>query len=113
MNITTPFDKILDRYAVNVYYWLLFIIYFFYITAFLGFSFANVIEYKYAHFLSIFIQTFIAFVLIYRFHPFRTHSLNQGDIAFIFGSAVFLLTNVGLTEWVKRNAENDLGISWH
>lgn len=49
-----------------------------------------------------FIQTFIAFFLIYRFHPFKKdYTVNKDDNYFIFGSAIVLLTNLGITQYTE------------
>lgn len=50
----------------------------------------------------IFIQLFITSFLIYKFHPFKTnYSLNKNDNVFIFGSAMILLTNLGITQYTE------------
>ena len=57
-------------------------------------------------YLNYFIQGFIAFFLIIKFHPFRKHEIKEFDSTIIFGSAIFLLTNIGLTELIKKYFEN-------
>ena len=53
-------------------------------------------------YLQAFIQTFISFFLIYRFHPFKKdYSFNKNDNYFIFGSAIVLLTNLGITQYTE------------
>jgi hypothetical protein len=53
-------------------------------------------------YLQAFIQSFIAFFLIYRFHPFKKdYSFNKNDNYFIFGSALVLLTNLGITQYTE------------
>ena len=47
-------------------------------------------------------HTFICLFLLYKFNPFRTHTLNQNDGKIIFASALFMLTNLGITEIVKN-----------
>ena len=49
--------------------------------------------------INIFIQVFICLFLIIRFHPFRSHELKEFDAQIIFGSAAFLLTNLGLAQY--------------
>ena len=90
-------DGIVDRVSNPIYFWLIFASYVVYIAAFLGILYINT---KYIHELSVFIQVFIATVLIIRFNPLRKHVLRESDITIIFASAVFLLINVGLTETV-------------
>lgn len=47
-------------------------------------------------------NTFICLFLIYKFNPFREHTLNKNDGKIIFASAVFMLTNLGITEIIKK-----------
>ena len=48
-------------------------------------------------YLQVSVQTFIAFFLIYRFHPFKKeYSFHVNDNYFIFGSAILILTNLGI-----------------
>ena len=56
-----------------------------------------------------FIQMFICILLLIKFHPFRTHTLGQGDSDLIFNGAVFLFFNLGIIETlnrIKRNIDN-------
>jgi hypothetical protein len=48
--------------------------------------------------LDISIQTFICIFLIIRFNPFRKHILRPSDGQIIFGSATFLLLNLGFVK---------------
>jgi hypothetical protein len=48
--------------------------------------------------LDISIQTFICIFLIIRFNPFRKHILRSSDGQIIFGSATFLLLNLGFVK---------------
>lgn len=50
----------------------------------------------------IFIQSFICLFLMIRFHPFRKHELREYDSRIIFGSAAFLLLNLGIVEIIKQ-----------
>lgn len=53
--------------------------------------------------LNIALQIFICIFLILRFHPFRSHELHKYDSQIIFGSALFLLANLGITQFVISN----------
>jgi hypothetical protein len=57
---------------------------------------------EYLRLFSGFIQFLIAVFLIARFHPFRKHVFRESDSHVIYGSGVFLLINLGLTEFVIR-----------
>ena len=36
-----------------------------------------------------------------KYHPFREHKLHKNDASIIFGSAVFLIINLGIMQYVK------------
>lgn len=55
---------------------------------------------EYTRLFSNFIQLSICLFLIVRFHPFRKHELREFDGDIIFGSAMFLLANLGITEYI-------------
>jgi len=101
-------NSIYDNLTVNFYYWMIAILYILYIGTFLGISFTEDLKKKYAHILSIFIQTFIAIILIAKFNPFFDHKPTSNDKIFIFASACFLLTNVGITEWILQSVDTDI-----
>jgi hypothetical protein len=88
-------------YLLNrVYFLSILVVYFFYIAVFIG-IFVNIPNYiKELHFI---IQIGLCFILMIRFHPFQNkYVLSPYDISFIFGTAVFLFTNVILVELVKN-----------
>lgn len=60
----------------------------------------------YIHYLDVFIQLFICVFLMLRFNPFREHKLHKNDSIIIFGSAVFLLSNLGVTRWFYSYADH-------
>lgn len=51
---------------------------------------------------NVLIQLFICLFLMIRFHPFRKHELREYDSKIIFGSAAFLLLNLGVVEIIKK-----------
>ncbi len=55
---------------------------------------------EYTRLFSNFIQLGICLFLIIRFNPFRQHELREFDGTIIFGSAMFLLANLGITEYI-------------
>lgn len=59
-------------------------------------------EPKWVHTISIIFHIFICTFLLYKFNPFRVHTLNKNDGKIIFASAVFMLANLGITEIVKH-----------
>jgi hypothetical protein len=96
------FEKIeqtLEMIKKPVYMGSLFILHFVYILITIG-----VIQYtpQIISNLNIFIQIFISVFLMIKFFPFRKHELKEFDSTIIFGSAIFLLTNLGFTEYLTN-----------
>ncbi len=56
------------------------------------------VDFKYLRFFSTTIQILVCIFLIIRFHPFREHYYEKSDATLLFGSAIFMLQNLGLTE---------------
>ena len=96
-------DKLLDKTAAPAYLAGIAAIYFIYITTFLGLSLVSTTYIKY---LDIFVQALIGIFLVLRFLPFRNHELRKNDAILIFGSGLFLLTNLGLTTYITQFMNN-------
>lgn len=73
------------------------LIYVSYIILFFGLFSINS---QYINYLHASIQLIISVFLIIRFHPFRKHILEPTDSAVIFSGSVFLLTSLGLTQYL-------------
>lgn len=78
-----------------VYIGSLFILHLVYVLLFFG-----IIRYTpaFVNNLNVLIQIFVCMFLMIKFHPFRKHELKEFDSTIIFGSAMFLLTNLGFTQ---------------
>jgi hypothetical protein len=75
-------------------------IYFLYFCLYIGITFINP---NYVQLLSKFIRLFVCMFLIIRFHPFkRSHVLRDFDEQLIFTSAIFLLTDLGITQYITN-----------
>ena len=65
---------------------------------------------NYIRYFSNFIQILICIFLIVRFHPFREHYYLKNDATLLFGRALLMLQNLGLTElalyYTKKLEEN-------
>lgn len=96
--IENKVDHFLDSLGSTIYV-LLTVIHVVYVFVFLGIVFFNI---SYLNALNVFIQLFICFILIFRFHPYRKHALKAYDARFIFASAVFLLTNLGFIQFMEQ-----------
>ena len=75
----------------------------------LFFGFLNISP-GYIQTLNIGIQLFIGLFLIFRFHPLRTHEYKKYDSRIIFGSGIFLLTNLGFIQALKHFIAEDAKI---
>jgi len=76
-----------------------------YIVLFIGLFQINK---EYLRILDILIQTFICVFLIVRFNPFRKHILRPRDGKIIFGSATFLLLNLGFVKFFNQQLMNNV-----
>lgn len=92
-------ENTIDRIKKPVYITSLFIINLIYVLAYLGMVKYNTTIISY---LNIGIQLFVALFLMIKFHPYRKHELREFDSQIIFGCAIFLLVNLGLTEYFER-----------
>ena len=95
----TSVDYALDQITRPIFTWTLILIYAMYIITFFGFL---SIDPSYVKILSTFMQVFIGIILAIRFSPFRHHVFREHDSVLIFTSAIFILTNVGLTEYFMK-----------
>jgi hypothetical protein len=102
-NLFYTFDNILDKIKKPVYLTIIGFIYLSYFLIFFGLFYINK---KYIDIFSNLLLTFVCLFLILRFHPFRKHELRDFDATIIFGSAVLLLTNAGLTNIIANDISN-------
>lgn len=100
-------DKVLEKTAAPIYVSIISIIYFTYISTYIGLTWLQDAPY-YIFKLDVFLQTLIAIYLILRFHPFRKHEIRSSDAMIIFGSGIFLLTNVGLRTYITKVIDNNI-----
>jgi len=91
-------DGLIDTIKKPVFVTSLLILHIAYLLIFIG---VVSVDSHYLETLNIFIQLFIALILIYRFNPLRTAELKAFDQDIIFGSAMILLTNLGITQLFK------------
>ena len=99
-NLFYKFDNVLDKIKKPFY---IIFISFIYLSYFLIFAGIFYINEKYIQLFSTLLQLFVCLFLIIRFNPFRKHELRDFDANIIFGSAILLLTNAGLTQIVKKD----------
>ena len=89
----------LDAIKKPIYLISIGILYLIYFLVFFGLFNINK---EYTRLFSNFIQLGICLFLIIRFNPFRKHELKEFDGVIIFGSAMFLLANLGITEYIVQ-----------
>ena len=77
------------------------IINFIYIMIFSAFG-IHILKNQMLHNFNSTIQLLVCGLLIFKFHPFREHTLKQSDSTLIFSSAMFLLFNLSIIEVLNR-----------
>jgi len=93
-NLFSIIDKFLDG-LVPYYVYAIIVTHLIYILLFIGIVNLNA---DYLNILDTSIQFFVCLFLIIRFNPFRKHTFKPGDAHVIFGSATFLLLNLGFVK---------------
>ena len=91
-------ESTIDNVKKPLYLFMVITLYLSYAIAFMGIMYINP---KYILNLSLAIQIFVCSFLLYKFHPFRHHTLEPFDSNIIFASAGLLLANMGMVEYVK------------
>jgi hypothetical protein len=90
-------DRAIESHVKPTYMFLVTGIYIVYILIFLGISY---VAPQHIRFISNLIHILLAIILIIKFNPFRSNNvIAPSDGALIFGAAIFILINVGITEF--------------
>ena len=97
-------ESTIDHIKKPFYLSMVILLYIAYIVTFFGIFYINP---QYIVYLSFAIRVFVCSFLIYKFHPFRQHRLEQFDGTIIFASAVLLLTNMGMSEYVIAQLQSN------
>jgi len=97
-HLLSGLDIILDKSAYYYVYLIIFL-HAVYVLIFIGLVSVNQ---AYLRYLNVIMQLFVCVFLIIRFFPMRKQRLKEYDGTIIFGSATFLLMNLGFIE-VARN----------
>jgi len=90
--------------AVYYYTGAIILFYVLYISTLFGYK----IDANYIRSLSTIIQVAVGIYLAVRFFPFQQYRFERGDDSIIFGCAMFLLANVGFTEYILNTFENNV-----
>lgn len=96
--LITIIDKFLDG-LVPYYIYTIVGVHLCYILLFIGLVQVNT---SYLGILDAATQFFICLFLLLRFNPFRKHEFKEQDATIIFGSATFLLLNLGFVKIFNR-----------
>ena len=90
-------DRVLESHAKPTYMLLITGFYIVYILIFLGITY---IAPQYIRLVSNLIHIMLAIILILKFNPFRANPIfTPSDNALIFGAGIFILINIGITEF--------------
>ena len=100
--------KYIDNFLDGLVPYYIYVIAFFHIAYVLLFIGLFEFNKEYLNVLDILIQTFICFFLIIRFNPFRKHIFRPSDAKIIFGSATFLLLNLGFVKFFNQHLMNNV-----
>ena len=104
-------DDALDKIKIPVFKTGMYIIQLSYVLALLGIVYIDPTQ---INKLNILVQLFVCTFLVIRFHPFRAHELRKYDSQIIFGSALFLLANLGITQFVLSRVKTYIvGVGEH
>jgi len=101
-------DLFLDNVKKPVYLITVGSLYLLYIVAFVGIFY---VKPEFIQMMSNIAHTFICLFLIIRFHPFRKHVLHEFDDKIIFGSALILLLNLSITQYLLQYVEKKTPLS--
>jgi hypothetical protein len=89
-------DYIIEHYSVQTYFGVLFVLHIAYVLIFFNIMTFNETILNYTN---VAIQIFISTVLFIRFNPWRKVELTEYDKSIIFSTAIFLLSNLALTQY--------------
>lgn len=90
-------ESSLELIKKPVYVALIIMLYSCYFLIYIEFFYINP---EYIKNLSIAIRLFVCAFLLYKFHPFREHKLSHFDDKLIFASAILILTDMGIAQYV-------------
>jgi len=98
-------DGYLDEIKKPVYMTFVFIIYIIYLLSYFGIFHLSTDYIRIINFLA---QSFVCFILIYRFNPLRKITeLRKDDNVIIFGSAMIIFINLVSSELLRLYKENN------
>jgi len=96
--IAESIDSLIDSFSGSIYKLLIIILYITYIIAIIGVTYINP---EYTRYLTVFIQTFIAIILMVRFNPLRKQiQFSENDRTLVFSAAFYLLLNDEFTQYI-------------
>jgi hypothetical protein len=96
--IAESIDSLIDSFSAPIYNLLILILYVTYIIAIIGVTYINP---EYTRYLTVFIQSFIAIILMVRFNPLRSKvQFTDNDRTFVFSAAFYLLLNDEFTQYI-------------
>ena len=96
--IAESIDLLIDSFSGSIYNLLIIIFYITYIISIVGVTYINP---EYTRYLTVFIQSFIAIILMVRFNPLRKQvQFSENDRTLVFSAAFYLLLNDEFTQYI-------------
>jgi len=98
--VLNNFEKVLDTFSP--FYGNIILLFHLFNIVFIIFTYFKInILNDYVYNVNRMIQYFVCLFLLVKFHPFRKHVLKEGDSRIIFSSALFLLLNLGIVQYMN------------
>jgi hypothetical protein len=97
-------DDLIDKIKKPVYMSLVFIVYASYLLTYFGLFYISPDYVKTVNFI---VQSFVCFILIYRFNPLRESILRKDDNIIIFGSSIIIFINLVSIELLRLYKEKN------
>lgn len=102
-NFVQLVDNVIDNYAIRIYLLIFFFLHLIHVLVIFNIT---VLSHEILDNLNTLVQMFICFVLFFRFNPWRNVKVNENDKHVIFGSAVFLFSNLAITNYYIKYAQD-------
>lgn len=96
-------NNLSDMTLAHITPWFVFFIFISHVILIGSFLILGTFNKSYVTIFSKIVRYFVCIFLLLRFHPFRKHTLGKYDGQIIFISALFLLTNEGMAEFLLSN----------
>ena len=93
-------NNLSDMTLTHITPWFVWFLFISHVILICSFLLLGTLNQSYVDIFSKIVRYFVCVFLLLRFHPFRKHTLGKYDGQIIFISAMFLLTNEGMAEFL-------------